>query len=368
MRIGIDGHHLNGKPQGSRTYLLNLVRELVRLAPEQSFYLYSFDPEETRRLVDGPCLRQRRVFPKSARVRLPIVVPALQARDRLSVFHSQYISPPLSGIAEVVSIHDILFETHPELFKGAFSKTSIWLIRRSARRARFVLTVSEFCRREILDRYGLPAERVVVTPDAVDAALFRPLEDTFDVRARYKLDRPFILSVGRLEPRKNLERLIRAFDLARQRIDRGLQLVVVGKDDFHFESIHGEAARLPEGSVRFLGPVPDEDLPALYNIARLLAFPSLVEGFGMPILEAMACGTPVVASNRGALAEVGGDAALWVDPEDEESIASGIEQVLTGEALAVKLKHAGLERASRFRWEDTAARTLEVYRKCIAAP
>jgi glycosyltransferase involved in cell wall biosynthesis len=230
------------------------------------------------------------------------------------------------------------------------------------------LTVSEFSRRAILERYGLPEERVVVTPDAVDPDRFRPLDpgpELDSLRSRYRLEAPFILNVGRIEPRKNLERLIRAFDRVRRQLDDRLQLVLVGQDDFRSETIRREAAELPENAVRFLGPVPDADLPGLYNLASVLAYPSLVEGFGMPVLEAMACGTPVLSSPRGALPEVGGECAVWAEPEDTEAIASGIEHLLTDSDDRDRLRRAGLERSQGFRWEETARRTLEVYRKCI---
>jgi len=233
-------------------------------------------------------------------------------------------------------------------------------------RGAYVLTVSEFSRQALLERYRLPEGKVVVTPDAVDTSRFRrldpgPLLD--GIKSRYGLDAPFVLNVGRLEPRKNLERLIRAFDGVRRRLDSGIQLVLAGKEDFRFEAIHREAERLEPNAVRFLGPVPDEDLPGLYNLAQLLAFPSLVEGFGMPVLEAMACGTPVVASRTGALGEVGGDAAVWVEPEDEESIASGMEKVLADSNEAARMREAGLRRAVLFRWDETARRTLQVYHR-----
>ncbi len=365
MRIGIDTHYLSGKPQGSRTYLLNLVRELARLAPEESFILYSFAPDETRRFLAGANLTHRRLFPQSARLRLPLVLPALQARDRLSLFHSQYICPPFSAVAEVVSLHDILFESHPELFEGAFSRASVWLIRHSARRAARILTGSHFSRREILERYRLPEEKVLAIPDGVDTGHFRPLQPgaaLAEVRGRYRLEAPYLLSVGRLEPRKNLERVIRAFGRIRARLDPRLQLVLAGKEDFRFESIYREAGRLPEGAVRLLGPVPDEDLPGLYNLASGVVVASLVEGFGMPVLEAMACGTPVLASARGALSEVGGEATLRVEPEEEDSLAAGMERLLSDEELRQSLRREGLARATGFSWEKTAYQTLAVYR------
>ena len=155
MRIGIDAHHLNGKPQGSRTYLIELIRALVPLVEAESeLEIYSFQPGATEKLlgVRGP--RHHRVFPKSARLRLPFIVPALELVHGLDVFHSQYIAPPVSFVPEVVTIHDVLFETHPELFEGAFSKRSVQLIRRSAARARAVLTVSEYSKQAILEAYG----------------------------------------------------------------------------------------------------------------------------------------------------------------------------------------------------------------------
>jgi glycosyltransferase involved in cell wall biosynthesis len=157
-----------------------------------------------------------------------------------------------------------------------------------------------------------------------------------------------------------LVRLIRAFRLARPNLDPGLELILVGQKDFRFEAIQEEIQRAPDG-VRFLGPVPDEDLPALYNLARLFVFPSLVEGFGMPVLESMACGTPVVASRRGALPEVGGDAVAWVEPEHEESIAAAMTDLLTDTDRATRFASAGLARARSFSWETAARQTLAVY-------
>ncbi len=367
MRIGIDAHHLNGKPQGSRTYLLSLVAELAHMAPEERYVIYSFLPGDTKRMLDAPNLEHRRIFPESARLRLPLVLPALELFDGLDLFHSQYICPPISAIPEVVTIHDILFETHPDLFVGAFSPASVWLIRRSARRARFVLTVSEFSRKAIIERYGLPENKVLVTPNGVDRNRFNrsiPEQELEELKKRYDLLSPFLLCVGRLEPRKNLERLIRAFARLHSRRAPDFRLVLAGQKDYRFESIFREAEKLPSGMVRFLGPVADRDLPALYNLAHGLAFPSLVEGFGMPVLESMACGTPVMASRRGALPEVGGDGVLWVEPEDEDSILHGLEMLCTDRELRTRLTESGLERAANFGWKGTARRTLEVYHKC----
>jgi len=365
MRIGIDAHHVNGKPQGSRTYLLELIKALSRaLLSSDELVVYSFRPEETSALLPAEGIEHRRVFPGSARVRLPFVAPALALRDRLSVLHSQYVAPPFSFVPDVVTIHDILFETHPELFEGAFSARSVGLIRRTARRAAVVLTVSEFSRRAIVERYRLPPEKVLVTPNGVDREVFRPLgTEPAGIRERYRLEGPFILFVGRIEPRKNLPRLIRAFSRARERLGGGLRLAVAGPEDFRSREVFQEAERQAEASVVFLGAVPDADLPALYNLAEAVTYPSLAEGFGIPVLEAMACGTPVLASPRGALPEVGGDADLWVEPEDETALAEGIERIVTDTDLRARLRAAGPSRAERFDWSETARGTLEAYRR-----
>lgn len=365
MRIGIDAHPVNGKPQGSRTYLLELIRALSRTSAN-AIVVYSFRPEETSAVLPGARLEHRRIFPESARLRLPFVLPALALRDRLSVLHSQYLAPPFSFVPDVVTIHDILFETHPDLFKGAFSDRSVTLIRRSAKRARVVLTVSDFSRRALLERYGLPQDKVIVTPNAVDPDVFRPAAaEPAGFRERYGLDGPYLLSVGRIEPRKNLPRLIRAFSRARERLGGRVRLVIAGQADFRSREVFEEAERQPEASVKFLGPVPDRDLPSLYNLAEALAYPSLAEGFGIPVLEALSCGTPVLASPRGALPEVGGDAVLWVEPEDEGAIADGIERILTDSGLRKRLRAAGPRRAAGFDWNETAKATLEAYRWAV---
>jgi glycosyltransferase involved in cell wall biosynthesis len=366
MRIGIDAHHVNGKPQGSRTYLLELIRALSRASAKEPLDLvvYSFRPGETSAVLPAARLEHRRIFPESARLRLPFVAPALALRDRLNVLHSQYLAPPFSFVPDVVTIHDILFETHPLLFQGAFSDRSVALIRRSARRARVVLTVSEFSRRALIERYLLPPENVLVTPNAVDHDVFRPQgSEAEGFRERFGLDGPYLLFVGRIEPRKNLLRLIRAFSRVRGKLGGGIRLAVAGASDFRFREVLEEARRQGEDSVRFLGPVADRDLPPLYRFAEALTYPSLAEGFGIPVLEAMACGTPVLASPRGALPEVGGDSVLWVEPEDEEAIADGIERILTDSELRGRLRAAGPRRAAGFDWNETAKKTLGAYRR-----
>ena len=237
-----------------------------------------------------------------------------------------------------------------------------------ARRAAAIITATDSARADIIRVLGLPPARVHVVSGGVDPA-FRLLDTprALDpVRQRYGLDRPFILSVGTLEPRKNLGRLTRAFARLRAQ-GREEELVLVGRNGWGRDEARRVADELGiAATVRTLGYVPESDLPALYGLARVVAFPSLYEGFGFPIVEAMACGTPVLTSNRSAMAEVGGDAALLVDPTAVGSIADGLAALLDDQPLRERLRAAGLHRAESLRWQTVADRTVQVYDRVLA--
>jgi glycosyltransferase involved in cell wall biosynthesis len=227
--------------------------------------------------------------------------------------------------------------------------------------------VSEATRTEILTRYRLPPGRVVVIPEAAALQFAPPAPAALAAaRARYALDRPYVLFVGFLEPKKNLGALLEA--VARLRRDGawgGTELVVVGARGWGPDPAQRVRTLGLDDSVRFIGPAPDADLPALYGGALAFAFPSLWEGFGLPVLEAMAAGAPVVASNRGALPEVTAGAALLVEPAPGP-LAAALEQILADSALRERLRAAGLARAAQFSWERTARETLAVYRAAAA--
>jgi glycosyltransferase involved in cell wall biosynthesis len=238
-------------------------------------------------------------------------------------------------------------------------------------RAEAIIAISDFTRREIVEVLGLPAERVDVIPLGVSGRFFAPpsAEELADLRRRLGLEREFILHVGVLSPRKNLVRLMHAY--RRLRAD-GLiahQLILAGSRGWRDEEIVREAGAIdPSGQdIRLIGQVADGDLPALYHLAELFVFPSLYEGFGIPPLEAMARGTPVVSSNAAALPEVVGDAAELVDPLDEVGLAEAIKRVLTNASRREELTIRGRERAARFSWEQTARRTLAVYERVASA-
>jgi glycosyltransferase involved in cell wall biosynthesis len=253
---------------------------------------------------------------------------------------------PVASRRCVVVIHDVAALRHPEWYGSVYSAYQRALLPLLARRARRVITVSEFSRGEIVERLGVPAEKVAVVPNGVDER-FSPAADPVPARRRFGLERPYVLTVGTRIARKNLAALAAAARAARA---EGLDLVAVGSD-------RGYMRAEPDVPLRPLGYVADDLLPGLYAGARVVAMPSLYEGFGLPCLEAMAAGVPVVAADRAALPEVCGGAALLVDPTDGGALAGAVLAAARDEALRGRLSAAGLERARAFTWARAAELT-----------
>jgi glycosyltransferase involved in cell wall biosynthesis len=238
------------------------------------------------------------------------------------------------------------------------------MTRYAARHSNVVVAVSETARADLAEHCGVTKEKIVVAPDAVGEE-FRPIGDAArlaQVRAKYRLPEHFILFLGTIEPGKNLVRLIQAFRrLKLKRPDLPHHLILAGERGWMMQSVEAEIARQPTNDIRFLGFVAGADLPALYSAADLFVYPSLYEGFGLPLVEAMACGTPVITSNVSAMPEVVGDAAVLVSPDDVASIADAMETVLGDSSLRATLVEAGLVRSRAFRWEETARVIARVF-------
>jgi glycosyltransferase involved in cell wall biosynthesis len=255
---------------------------------------------------------------------------------------------PLAVTRQDVTLHDLSVLDHPEWFAPSFRLWYLCMLPWLAKRARNVLTVSEHSRRSIIKRFKLPEEKVTAIPNGVNLRQFHPC-DPAPVRAKYELADRYILCVGSLDPRKNVERLLQAW--SRLSDIQELELVIVGSRSNVFRPVDlGGSSR----RTRFLGYVPDEDLPALYAGSTFFIMPSLFEGFGLTVLEAMACGAPVITSHAGALPEVAGDAALQVDPTSVEGMAEVMRLLLVDEGLRSQLRHKGMERACQFSWERSA--------------
>ena len=273
----------------------------------------------------------------------------------------------LTAAARVVTIHDVIPYVYPQT-----STRLDWLIYRlwlplAARRVDQIITVSEQSQRDIMKHLKVKPEQVKVVPLAADER-FWPMEtaEIEPILKEYGVERPYILYVGALESRKNLPRLLEAYAQIR-RWSTAWRLVIVGARKWKFSPIFETVQRLGlEPHVTFTGYVADEHLPALYAGADLFAFPSLYEGFGLPVLEAMACGTPVVTSNSSSLPEVAGDAAILVDPYSVQEIAQAMRRILADPELAQDLRERGLARAAQFSWERTARETIAVYEKVLA--
>ncbi len=280
------------------------------------------------------------------------------------------VGPVAGGIPKVVTIHDLSFLHFPEFFRRWFRTYATWVIPRLAHSARAVITVSQTSKADLINRLGLPEAKIFVIPNGVDRA-FAPVAPGSDrgaaVASRYGLPAAFALTVGSIEPRKNLVRLMQAVERLRTRPETAeLVLVHAGPYGWLGDDVERMAEKLRgAGAVRFIGYVPPADLPVLYSLARFMVYPSLFEGFGLPVLEAMACGCPVVASGIDALEEVAGPAAVFVDPYCVDAIADGLARVWRDPEERMVLKQRGRQRSGEFSWDSAARSTVEVYDRVL---
>ncbi len=285
-----------------------------------------------------------------------------------TLFHAtEHLLMPLRNVPTVLTVHDLIFHHLPQHHKPL----NRWYLDRTmplyCRRANHIIAVSEATRRDLIDIYQVPAEKVTVVLEAADPRFRPPSAATLKaVRARYKLPEAYVLYVGTIEPRKNLIRTLHAWGELYQ-VGEAPPWVIVGKHGWLSDDFYAALKSSPSrGAVRFTGYVADADLPALYAGATAFLFPSLYEGFGLPPLEAMACGTPVLCSNTSSLPEVVDDAALTVDPTDTDAIREALRRILQAADLRAELRSRGLKRAARFSWDRAARETLNVYRTLLA--
>jgi glycosyltransferase involved in cell wall biosynthesis len=364
MRIGLDVTPLCVPQSGVGTYTTSLLDHLARY-PDDEIVPLTHRPWYLNATpqAGGP----RLALNKTAWMQL--VLPGELRRKRIDVCHfTNYVAPLRMPCPSVVTIHDMTLWLYPEYHGRKRLLAMRSLIPLVARRASAIVTISESAKRDIIEILRVPEQKVHVIYEA-PAGHFRPLADRPAlelVRRDHDLPERFILHVGTLEPRKNLVRLLEAFALVRQRGAERCALVLVGQRGWKDEAIFAAAERLALGDdVRFLGYVSPETLVALYNLATVAAFPSLYEGFGLPVVESMSCGTPVVTTTRGSLGEVAGDAAEFVDPSDVESIAEGLWRVLDSPAHQDELREKGFRRAGSFSWAEAAAQTRGVYTRVL---
>jgi glycosyltransferase involved in cell wall biosynthesis len=344
--IAIDADVLGRRRTGDETYVAALLRELVPIADEERLVAITRRPELVPDGIDAFELPAR-----SQAARMAFRLPRALRRLDPALGHFNYVVPPAYRGPAVVTVHDLSFESNPELMGRRDRLMFRTFVPRSTRRADRVLVVSERTKRDLVEHYRIADEKIVVTPNGVDP-IFQP-NGTGPDRPRYAL------FVGGIQPRKDPLTAIEALAL----VDGDLRLVLVGDEKRGGNEVRSAVRRLGlEPRVEFAGYVEHDGLAALYRGAACLVFPSRYEGFGLPVLEAMASGTPVVATTAGAVPEVAGDAAVLVEPGDPEALAEGIRKALGDRE---RLVAAGLERARRFTWAETARRTLAVYRELL---
>ena len=366
MRVAIDARKLHDF--GIGTYTRNLLRHLARIDRDSEYLLLCHQPDLGIGAQLGPNFRTVLEPSPNYSVREQIHVPWLLHRERPDVFHApHYVLPPAVGCRSLVTIHDCIHLVFPQYLPNraayVYAKASMWS---AARRSNRILTVSEASKRDIIRFLNVPPEKIVVVHNAIDERFrVRPSEEAIArVRERYQLDHRFVLYVGNIKPHKNLVRLIEAFDRLRKCGFDELTLLIIGDEISKLPALRRAVhSHKLHKHVRFLGYLPDETLAVLYRLAAVFVFPSLSEGFGLPPIEAMACGAPVVTSNVSSLPEVTGGAAVLVDPYDVESIADGIARVLNNPALREELRVKGIARALDFSWERSVARTREIYQE-----
>jgi glycosyltransferase involved in cell wall biosynthesis len=370
LKIAIDAHMVGQKETGNETYVLGLLKGLAQIDQTNRYFVLVTDPQALHSRVDLPDnFAVVPLKPSADFVRVPLIMPWVTHRLGADVLHVTYVAPPVSSCAQVVTIHDISFELFPHFFSARDRLMLSTMVPISIRLASQIIVESACTKADIVTHYKVAPEKLVVTPLAPDERFspVRSAKHLQEVRQTYNLPEKFILTVGNLQPRKNLMTLLlAAAELKSRRALHG-KLAIVGQAHWQAQAILDQVGQtcLKADDVRFLGYVPDQDLPALYSAAYAFAFPSLYEGFGLPPLEAMACGTPVICSNAGSLKEVVKDAGILLPPKDVGGWADALQSVREDAALRDDLIQRGLAHASTFSWAKTARKTLEVYKHVV---
>jgi len=378
MHIAIDYTPALHQGAGIGRYTRELMAALARIDTDNQYILFCAGVEPGLQAPNLPELpanftvRATRISPRWLTIgwhRLRLPWPAEQLTGECDVFHSpDFALPPLRRARGVVTVHDLSFLRVPQCAEPSLRAFLERAVPRALSRAAHVVADSANTRKDLIELLAIPPDKITVVPAGVSHH-FRPVRNNLqlaEVRARYHLPQWFILSVGTLEPRKNFPRLISAFAQLRRHTGLPHELVIAGGEGWLFQDIYDRVAKEGlEGLVHFTGFVAEDDLPALYTLADLMVYPSLYEGFGLPPLEAMACGTPVVASNNSSLPETLGNAALLVDAEDTEAMADAMARVLGNANLRTRLSDLGRAQAARFTWENAARTLLAVYHKVM---
>lgn len=363
MLVGIDASRaVAAEMSGTEVYSLNVIRELIRLGSGITYRLYFRDRPSAELGLDGHQVEHRLIRRRRLWTHVGLSWETTADPPDL-LFVPAHVVPIVRRCPTVVTIHDVGYLDYPQ----AYTRQRWWYLHLStlfsSRAARLIIADSHATKADLVKRYGVRSEKVRVVHLACDET-FVPMdaaEARETARKRHGISGDYFLYLGTLQPRKNVPRLLKAFADFKAQTGSEHRLVLVGRKGWLYESIFSAVRELGiERDATFVGYLPDGDLPALLNGAVALVFPSLHEGFGLPALQAMACGTPVIASNVSSLPEVVGEAGLLVDPHDTDALARAMTRVASDEGLRSELRRRGLARAKLFSWKKCAAETLQV--------
>lgn len=371
IRVGIDGRLILSQKIGTGIYTTTLVHAIEALAPAD-IELVVFDDDFSGRFGYRAFARfaHRGLRKIGYLAWLNSYFPVFLKEQRIDIIHSPNIIPPFLKVCKtVITIHDLGLFLHPQFYDARYQQSMVKLIPRACAVADEIIVPSDFVRKELIAVLGVPTDKITVIHEAQQTH-FVPITGPQllgQMRQRFGLPDHFLLTVGLMTARKNLKTLVDAFARAcRQPGGRELYLVIVGRDD---GEENGLSARATELGIRdriiFQGYVEDSQLPFFYNLATGFVFPSFYEGFGIPPLEAMACGTPVIAAHRSAIPEIVGDGGMLIDPESSELWAAAMTRIVTQPAVRSELRRRGLVRAAQFSVRRFGDETLDVYRRCI---
>lgn len=364
MRIAIDASTLSTQG-GPRTYVLGLIDALLRIDRENEYVVFYNDPSHLNRFPQAKEIVLPGKTPLARLFREHMLLPLACRRERVDILHCPKSAVPFfSPCPVVVTLHDLIPIKHPETEK--FAARVYWRLQIpiAARRSDFIITDSEHARNEIMADFRIPGEKIKAIMLGFDPVMLEPRDEARgrEVRGRYGLPDDYILYVGTIQPRKNLDTLIEAFGRLKRERKLANRLVITGRKGWLFDSLFARIRELALGDeVIFTGFVPDEELPYIYDGAAAFVYLSFFEGFGLPPLEAMACGVPVITSNTTSLPEVVGDAGIALPPKDVEGVAAALARILAEPGTAAAMKEKGVRRARTFSWESTARQTLEIY-------
>lgn len=369
MKIGIDirilsFHH---NKAGIYQYVYNLVSNLLSVDAQNEYILLSTirgfrgDEKISSHFVRRFSGRLSTLFLEKLSVPVEVLI------GKINIFHGPCFFIPRSlSSKSIVTIHDLLPFRHPEFLPVKWNNAVKKSTYASVKKADSIIAVSDYTKNEIMDLFKIPGERIRVIHNGI-SPIFKQVKDQSkinDVKAKYGVNGPYLLFVGNIEPKKNIEKLIRAFVMLRNETDYKYSLLIAGGKAWHYPKVRDLVRELQiSNEIIFTDVVEDDELPHLYSGAELFVFPSLHEGFGIPVIEAMSCGTPVVTSNATSIPEIAGDAALLIDPSSESEIAEAMHKILSSSIIRGQLIKKGIERAKKFSWEKTSLETLKLYKE-----